>query len=238
MKGVCKHCGAILEPYVVPFASFDIYKPCMCEGARREREEETKRESERDIAETLAAACDRAQIPPDYALYDEYGSGRSIYLYGEQGRGKTERACGALRGYLSKGIKVFSGTRHYCDRSAAFVSVPELFLRMRKTFSTKESEYDVLMGYAGVGMLCLDDLGKGEMTKWKVERLYTILDIRLREGRPTVITSNYDPDTLTAIIATATDEATARAVWSRIEGMCKIGEIKGRDWRKVSKDSQ
>lgn len=233
---VCEHCGRELETIPVPGLR-EVARPCDCIGAVRAREEADRAEwlSERD--RVLRRAISRSKVPPSCRLYPEWGDGASIYLYGKQGRGKTERACGMVRKWLSDGIVEYAHNRFAATRSARYVNVPDWMMEMKATFGRRgESEDDVMERYSGVGMLVLDDLGKGQMTPWRAERIYTVLDRRSREDdRVTVITTQYTIDQLTDMIHKATDEETAAAIRSRIEGMCRPYRVSGPDWRTAKK---
>lgn len=232
---VCEFCGRRLDTMMVPYMRMEVPIPCDCMGAVAQREREDREEWERNRRECMEAAIRRAGIPSRFTAYDSYGRGNGVYLYGAQGRGKTERACGALRGYIDSGIVEIDHNRFWATKTARFVAVPDWLLIMKRTYDTRgSSEADVMDAYGNVGMLCLDDLGKGQMTPWAIERIYTLLNRRYNECRPTVITSQYDGDGLVRVLSAKSDEETARAIWSRIEGMCKVGEIVGEDWRKKS----
>ena len=228
----CEHCGRELETKRVLGLRIAIPVPCDCEGAKRQREEEDRAEAEANRREILDRACERAGIPSAMTLYPEWGDGTPVYLYGEQGRGKTEMACGALRKFLREGIVEIDRKRYFETRSAKFVTDPALMMRLRRTMDIRgESESDLLESYAGVGLLCLDDLGKGKLTDWVLERIYLILDMRYQTNAPTIITSQYDLDSLTRLFAAASDMETAAAIRSRIEGGCRPVRIGGPDWR-------
>ncbi len=236
---VCEFCGKELETRKVEYLRFAVPVPCDCEGAKRQREEEDRRERAESWNAEYQEAVKRARIPSRCRLYDTYGEGQGLYLYGMQGRGKTEMACGALRAYIVSGIVEVGHNRFFSTKSAKFVSVPEWLMEIRRTYDVRgQSEGDLMESYAGVGMLCLDDLGKGQMTPWAIERIYTLLDLRYREERPTVITSQYDGNGLIRAIAARSDEQSAYAIWSRIQGMCQLREIVGPDWRNPIQNSQ
>jgi DNA replication protein DnaC len=231
---VCEFCGKVIETR--KFYGMTIPVPCDCMGACMERARLDEEEREQNIAETLREAVSRAQIPSTYNLYQEWGDGRGKYLYGPQGRGKTEMACGILRKWLRDGIKHLDGNRYYASRSAKYVLVPQLMMEMKATYGHGgKSELYIVEAMGGVGMLLLDDLGKGKLTEWAIERIFMVLDMRLRERRPTVITSNHDPDELTAMLAAGSDDEMALAIRSRIDGMCDITLVDGVDWREKAR---
>lgn len=228
----CRYCGRKLETMLVPGLRREVALPCDCTEAVRAREEADRREWREERAKVLRRAIARAKIPPQLRLYPEWGDGTGVYLYGKQGRGKTERACGILRKFLNDGIIEEAHNRFFETRSAKYVCVPDWMMEMQATFGRRGvTEEDVMESYAGVGMLLLDDLGKGQMTPWRVERIYMVLDRRSRAGLPTVITTQYDIGSLTDMIHRATDEEMASAIRSRIEGMCRPHKVTGPDWR-------
>jgi len=228
----CEFCGKELEMRQVHGLRFKVPVPCDCDGARKFREDEDRHEREQNWNEVFSRSVQNANIPKTMNLYGQWGDGTPCYLFGEQGRGKSEMACGALRKFLAEGIVEVDHNRFFETRSAKFVTAPEFMMQLRKTFDVRgESESDLMDSYAGVGMLCLDDLGKGKLTDWVLERIYLILDMRYQDGKPTFITTQYDLDALTRLFAAASDMETATAIRSRIEGRCKILKIGGPDWR-------
>jgi DNA replication protein DnaC len=69
----------------------------------------------------------------------------------------------------------------------------------------------------------MDDLGVEKTSEWSMQTLYTITDWRYRELRQTLVTSNL---TLDEIAGKVGDR-----IASRIAGMCKVVELKGKDRR-------
>lgn len=228
----CEFCGREMPMVRAYGVTFPL--PCQCKGAVAERERLDMEERRENWKATYAKALSRANIPSGYNHVRYWGDGSSVYLYGEQGRGKTESACGALRKWIRDGIRPYEkdGKRFYADHSGKYVLMPEWMMQLRSTYSSRATtEEDAIESMAGVGMLVMDDLGKGKMNDWVVERIYMILDMRYRDGLRTVITTQYPIDRLTALFEMATDEETALAIRSRIEGMCSIREIGGIDMR-------
>ena len=216
--------------------------PCTCEGAVRERERLDLEERRENWRETCAAAIRQANIPSDYGAYRKWGDGESLYLYGEQGRGKTEMACGALRKWIMDGIEPFTDERgrdtkrFYAKNSGKYVLMPKWVMEVKASFSSNlTTEDDLVSRLAGVGMLVMDDLGKGKMTDWVVEKIYLILELRTQEMKTknlrTIITTQYPIEQLTSIFEGVTDKKMASAIRSRIEGMCEKKFVGGPDRR-------
>ena len=129
----CEFCGRELETRKV-FGGIRIPVPCTCEGATRHYEEEDRRQRDDEFDRVMRQSVATSRIPPKFRLYPEYGSDWSLYFYGEQGRGKTERACGVLRRWLREGIEETAHNQFVQTRSARFVSVPEGLMEMRRTY--------------------------------------------------------------------------------------------------------
>lgn len=233
MTSRCEYCGRELPTKTA--YGLTIPMPCQCEGAVAERERLDLEERRESWKEAYGQALSRACIPSEYNVYREWGDGGSLYIYGKQGRGKSERACGALRKWLKDGVRRYEGTnRYYPANTGRYVLMPEWMVHLRSTYNnratTEEREMETL---AGVGMLVMDDLGKGKMTDWVVEKIYLILDARFRERshKRTVITTQYPIDELVSMFKQVTDDRMALAIRSRIEGMCQMMLVEGRDMR-------
>ncbi|MCL1791598.1 MAG: ATP-binding protein [Peptococcaceae bacterium] len=77
------------------------------------------------------------------------------------------------------------------DKSVLFVVVPDLLDEMRATFDRKDvSEFDLLDMAKTVPILVFDDLGAHNYTDWTVNRIYSILNYRVNEQLPLIVTTN------------------------------------------------
>ena len=158
-----------------------------------------------------------------------YGRGKCISLRSSR-VGKTYVAVALMREKISGDNEaIFTHpdgvTKVYVPAYPRMISVPDLLLEIRECFSgrTGDSESSLIEKYAGKKCLILDDLGVEKTTEWSLQTLYTIIDRRYREEKQTLITSNL---TLNEIAEKVGDR-----IASRIAGMCKVVEIKGRDRR-------
>jgi len=119
--------------------------------------------------------------------------GRNLLLLGPVGVGKTHAAVAAVRAAHDRGSEV------------VFLPVVELLDQLRP--GGPEGALEQLM-HADV--LVLDDLGAERPTEWTGERLYALINRRWLEERPTVATTNLEPDPLR--------EAVGERVFSRLVG--------------------
>ncbi|WP_407308843.1 ATP-binding protein [Desulfosporosinus sp. SB140] len=71
-----------------------------------------------------------------------------------------------------------------------FLVVPDLLDELRATFKSDVNEFDLLDTARSIPILILDDLGAHNYTDWTRNRLYSIINYRMNEQLPTIITSN------------------------------------------------
>ena len=148
-------------------------------------------------------------------IEEQLGSGRGLWLFGDNGTGKTTLAMLVSRTALDAG------------HSVAIYSVPRLLAEIRATFeSDSEGSYvGFLDRLARVDLLHLDDLGAEKTSPWVLEQLYAIVNARYEAERSIVLTTNLvDADELA-------EQVGKRAV-SRLEEMCEVIPLRGADWRR------
>lgn len=109
-------------------------------------------------------------------LKDYHGLG--LILTGPVGAGKTFLAASIANALMEQ------------ERQVLFLVVPDLLDQLRATYKTEENEMDLLDTAREIPILILDDLGAHNYTDWTRNRLYSIINYRLNEQLPTVITSN------------------------------------------------
>lgn len=105
-----------------------------------------------------------------------------LILIGPVGGGKTFLACAIANSLVDM------------DKEVLFVVVPDLLDQIRATYDdgNEFTEHDLMNAARGVGILVLDDLGAHNYTDWTRNKLYSIINYRLNNRLPTVITTNLD----------------------------------------------
>jgi DNA replication protein DnaC len=145
--------------------------------------------------------------------------GKSLWLFGEVGTGKTSLAMLISKAALEGG------------RSVAIYSMPRLLADIRATFDDRSdrSYTELFDRLTTVDLLHIDDVGAEKTSAWVLEQLYAIINERWQEERSIIITTNLLDEELKAQIG-------ARTV-SRLEDMCGpqgVVPIMGND-RRIAK---
>ena len=175
--------------------------------------------------EALLLSWDDSKSNPETKLIVQHylaNPTHSLFLYGAVGVGKTWAACAIANELLKKG------------KALRFQPVNELLLELRDSFTQEGvSEKAVLQPFLETGFLILDELGDLAASRdrtasaFAASRILTLLEIRSRKGRPTIITSNLSLEELERW----SDDP---RISSRVVGMCGLEgvfEIAGRDLR-------
>lgn len=166
----------------------------------------------------------------------------SLFITGPAGTGKSYMAAALLNNlirmkavdWLEKNME-----NNYLDREATglysgerfnplvwrWATVPELLLSLRSSFKegAQHTEEDIINYYSDVEYLILDDFGAEKSSEFTIQSLYFIIDRRYSSMRTTIITSNLSLGQIS--------EKVGDRIASRIAGMCKVIELKGRDRR-------
>lgn len=112
-----------------------------------------------------------------YSSAIERGEFKSFVLIGNAGTGKTHLACGILREY---------GLGQY--RIAPDI-VEEL--RRAKSFTSNETEAQIINYYGHTPLLIIDEIGRGINAADEKYMIYQILNARYNTRKPTVLISNF-----------------------------------------------
>ena len=138
---------------------------------------------------------------------------RNLYLWGPVGTGKTGLAIAALKARMHRGTP------------ALYTTLPDLLDRIRQTYDGGTGSTATLLHDLGdIDVLVLDDLGAERPTDWVVEKLFQVLDHRMRAERETLFTSNLTLDQLTGRLGERVVERIRQGTWEV--------EVSGRNLRR------
>ncbi len=193
----CEHCGATLQPITADVCGHRVFagwEPCGCSGYQNDlrKWEEEREEADRKAKQAaIADKIDASGIPPRYRdathqwaqhLADMVRDGKSYYVQGPNGTGKTHLACAA-------GIICLKG-----GMSVRFAVATELLEELKEY---GERQRCLLASLVDCDLLIIDDLGKeGAATPRGAEKLYDLFNKRYNaqtvlDRKPIIVTSNF-----------------------------------------------
>lgn len=140
-----------------------------------------------------------------------------LMLIGPVGTGKTHLAAAITNSLTQKLYTVLFGNS------------TDIIYRFRKTYSTDESELDLIDALTSVDLLVIDDLGKEKTSEYTSTLIYQIINRLYEEEKPVIITTNYVSGPLIEHLGEKGEE-----IFSRIQEMCIPVMIEGEDWRMKS----
>jgi len=138
--------------------------------------------------------CQVGQFPAELQevaarLFAE-GEFPGLLITGDSGTHKTRFACALMREWILAG------------RTVSFTTARAVFREVRETYAedSKLTESALLDRRIAVDLFVVDDLGReGRITDQVLSVLHEFIDERLRNNRPTVITTNLDVDGIEAV---------------------------------------
>ncbi len=150
-----------------------------------------------------------------------------LLFLGNCGVGKTHLAVSLLRQViLQKGD------------TGIFYDFRDLLREIQGSWNSvaQASELEVLRPVLSANVLVLDELGANKPTEWVRDTIAHIINCRYNDKKLTIFTSNY-PDTAGQPgEETLTDRIGAR-LRSRLYEMCKVIEVRGKDFRREIKQA-
>lgn len=216
MYDACPHCHKPLKRITVevfgkPY-EVTCYGSCGCEESKWDG-----LDVERDDRKYYRAGIEPKYLSVEVELEGHQNSvfdGKSLYIHGPNGTGKTTFAANLAKALVNMGRSVLMRNSK----------------QLTEDFKSAMSDQAILDRLYGVDVLVIDDLGKEHATDYSLSMLYLVIETRYAKMAPTVVTSNYSRGQLVMRWA-GIDESTARAIASRLKDNAITVEMSGRDWR-------
>lgn len=162
--------------------------------------------------ETDRSNCEILKIAQKYVdNFDQmYERCQGLLLYGDVGNGKSYTAACIANALLNRGISV----------------VMTSFASILNDWSAASD--DGLIGrFNSVRLLILDDLGIERDTGYALEKIFAVIDGRVRSGRPLIVTTNLSPQ----IMRASDVDIKYRRIYDRILEVCYPVRFEGKSFR-------
>lgn len=123
-------------------------------------------------------------------IVQEVAEGNNLFIFSKgTGNGKTSWATKIVNNYIRKNL--FKRV----ENLVYFINTPQLLEDMRLGYN--DGQYELLISkIKEADIVIFDDIGAEKSTEWVRERLYTIINFRVSEGKTTIYTSNLSIDEL------------------------------------------
>jgi DNA replication protein DnaC len=145
-------------------------------------------------------------------------------------------ACGVGKTHLSVALlkQIILDKRDF----GLFYDFRDLLREIQASWNSvsQSSELEVLRPVLAADVLVLDELGANKPTEWVRDTIAHIINCRYNDKKLTIFTSNYPDVAERPGEETLTDRIGAR-LRSRLYEMCKVIEIKGKDFRQIIKQA-
>lgn len=127
-----------------------------------------------------------------------------VLFQGKTGRGKTYASCAMLMSHLQTDL-------------GKFATMNDILNRVRSAYSSGESPDEIFGRYRGTKLLVIDDLGKENVSPDSIMRIFELLDTRINNELPTIITTQFTNNELLQRYSNkVNDREMASAVLSRL----------------------
>lgn len=142
-------------------------------------------------------------------------SSPSMLFIGGVGLGKTHLSTAIGKAIIDKGFFVI------------YESAPNILLNFEKERFSKAQEENDTEKYYECDLLIIDDLGTEFSNRISISNVYNIINTRLIESRPTIISTN--------LTYTQLEKQYERRIISRLFGEFKVLLFEGTDYRRLKK---
>lgn len=149
------------------------------------------------------------------------GKQNGLYIQGQIGTGKTYLTSVLANTIIDRSFDVLMQTSIELSESMRKHEYHSDGIRNR--YKDKCKSYDLLI---------IDDLGKDKATEWSVAQLFDVIDDRVANNLPMIITSNHSMiDLKDRLTPRDGDDVLAESIVDRINEACKLVKIEGESVR-------
>lgn len=137
---------------------------------------------------------------------------QGILFYGPPGTGKSYTAACIANALMEKQISVIM---------TSFVKILQDI-----GMGDREAEYIQILNYAS--LLIIDDLGAERNTEYAIERVYNVIDSRIREEKPLILTTNFSLSEMMEC-----EDIQRKRIYDRVFEACLPVEMPGKSFRQI-----
>lgn len=229
----CRTCGEPLQKRIT-WAGRDMVVGCVCDCIMKEREEEQKREEERERQRRVDRVRNLSMMPGKYskATFGAY-----------EGRAENAKAYATARKYaenfremekMNQGLLFYGPVGTGKSFTSACIAnylmemeVPVIMTSVVRILDAEPSEQaEIRTAIRNARLLIIDDLGAERETDYALERVYGVIDDRVRANAPLIVTTNIGVKEM----VTCTDIRKKR-IYDRILEVCFPVEVTGKSVR-------
>lgn len=232
------HCGVCgqAKQYHIQMGDFDRIVPCVCDCIKKEqqrqKEEEENREKMRRIQRLKSGSMMAGKFkdsrfesyitrPENEAALNVSRNycqnwpemkekSQGLLFYGPVGTGKSYTAACIANYLLNEGIPV----------------VMTSFVKILQDVHSTEDEAGYISILNAASLLIIDDLGAERNTDYALEKVYNVIDSRVRADKPMILTTNLDIGQMMDC-----NDIRYKRIYDRIFEVCFPVEISGRSFR-------
>lgn len=231
----CGKChGALQKKIETDFFSGIVW--CICKCEEEHREEERKREEYQKEMNWIRDLKIASLMPDKYrdAKFSDYvvreentkafhiaqkyvqdfqkmkAENIGIIFYGTVGTGKSYTAACIANELLEKQVSVIMTS----------------FVKILQDMRSVENESEYINALNRCSLLIIDDLGAERNTDYALEKVYNVIDSRIRANKPLILTTNLTFDEMMQ-----TNDIRYKRVYDRIFECCYPVEVYGRSFR-------
>lgn len=145
---------------------------------------------------------------------------KGVMFIGKNGTGKTHISVAIANELMKQNVPIIFGT------------LTELLDKYKQSCEIgKDIELTKL--YTKVDLLIIDDLGVEYINDWMLSKLFVIVNERMKNELPIIITTNYNIDELRQRLTVNKLCETTNSIISRLCNICYRVECKGKDYRMI-----
>lgn len=233
------HCGKCGEPkqyHVKVEGFFDKIVPCTCRCQAEENEKRRKQEEYKEQMRRIARLKESSMMSSKFreVSFDRYKvraenekvlriarkyvenfsdmrqKNQGLLFYGPVGTGKSYTAACIANALLNQSISVIMTS----------------FVKILQDIQHNDDEAQYIAILNSATLLIIDDLGAERNTDYALEKVYNVIDSRIRINKPMILTTNLDLSEMMQ-----TQDIRYKRVYDRIFECCYPVEMPGKSFR-------